>query len=56
MTKSLMLLSGDLCSEGVQTDVDVLVTAVNLLDVADDAGSVRRHGSDKEGDTGTDVR
>ena len=31
------LLTGDAGTEGVETDVDVLVTAVNLVDVADHA-------------------
>jgi hypothetical protein len=34
------LLSCDLCAEGIQAAVYVFVTAVDLVDVADDARSV----------------
>ena len=32
-----LLLAGDTGAESVQTDIDLLVAAVDLLDVADDA-------------------
>ena len=35
------LLSGNAGTEGVQTHVDLFVTAVDLLDVADDTGALR---------------
>ena len=50
-----LLLTGDARAEGVETDVDVLVTTIDLVDVADHAGSLCRHGCNEEGDTGTDV-
>ena len=34
------LLTGDVSAEGIETDVYVLVSAVDLIDVADDAGSL----------------
>ena len=52
----LYLLSGNSCTESIETLVDVLVTAVDLVDVADDAGSLCRHCCDKKSNTGTDIR
>ena len=43
-------------AKGIETDVYVLVSAVDLIDVADDACSLCRHGCDEKGDTGADVR
>lgn len=51
-----ILLSGDFCSEGVQASVDIFVSAVDLVNIADDAGSVGGHGGDQQGDTGTYIR
>ena len=33
----------------------MFVSAVNLFDVADDAGAIGTHGGDEQGDTGTDI-
>ena len=33
----------------------MFVAAVNLFDIADDAGAIGTHGSDEQGDTGTDI-
>ena len=37
-------------------DIDILVAAVNLVDVADHACALCRHGCDEKGNTGTDIR
>ena len=51
-----LLYSFYLCTEGVEAVLDVFVAAINLLDVADDAGAVGTHGGNEQGDTGTDIR
>ena len=43
-------------TDGIQPLVDILITAVDLLDVIDPAGTACGHGGDKEGDTGTYIR
>ena len=40
LTSGQILLTGDTGAEGIEADVDFLVTAVNLFDVADDAGTL----------------
>ena len=42
-------------AESVETDVDVFIAPVDLLDVADGAGTLGRHSGDEEGDSGADV-
>ena len=42
-------------SQSIQTLVDGLVAAVDLLDIADGAGALGAHGSDEQGDAGTDI-
>ena len=42
-----LLDTADLGTEGVQTAVDVLVPAVDLVDVLDDAFAVGAHGGDQ---------
>ena len=49
------LLSCDVCPEGVESQVDVFVSAVDLLDVADDARAFGRHCSKQKSDSCTDV-
>ena len=43
-------------AESVETDVDVFIAPVDLLDVAYGAGTLGRHSGDEEGDSGADVR
>lgn len=43
-------------TDGIQPLIDILITAVYLLDVIDPAGTACGHGGDKEGDTGTYIR
>ena len=49
------LETGDGCSELAEARVDILVAAVNLLDVAYNAGALGRHGGQEHGDAGADV-
>ena len=46
----------DTGAESVETDVDVFIATVDLLDVVDGAGAFGREGGDEEGDSGADVR
>lgn len=43
-------------ADGIQPLIDILITAVDLLDVIDPAGTACGHSSNKEGDTGTYIR
>ena len=43
-------------AQGVQSAFDVLVAAVNLLDVVDGGRALGAHGGEQHGDTGTDIR
>ena len=43
-------------TDGIQSLIDILITAVDLLDVIDPAGTACGHGGNKEGDTGTYIR
>lgn len=43
-------------TDGIQPLIDILITAVDLLDVIDPAGTACGHGGNKERDTGTYIR
>ena len=43
-------------ADGIETVLDVFVAAVYLVDMVDAGGTFGTHGSDKHGDTRTDVR
>ena len=45
----------DIGAERVEARIDVLITAVNLLHILDDAAPLRTQGGDKERYPGTDV-
>ena len=47
--------AGDACAEGVEPQVDVLVSAVNLADVLNRRDAVGRHGGDEQRHAGADV-
>lgn len=49
------LFSCDIGTQSLQPLVDVLVAAVNLVDVLDDAGAFSAQSRDKQSHTGTDV-
>ena len=51
----MALLSCDVRPEGVEPQVDVFVSAVDLLDIADDARAFGRHCSKQKSDSCTDV-
>jgi hypothetical protein len=44
------------CTQCIQTALNVLVTSVYLFDIADEAGAVGTHGGNQQGDTCTDIR
>ena len=44
-----------MCSQRIETVLNVFVAAVYLFDVADEAGAVGTHGSYQQSDTGTDI-
>ena len=52
----LFLFSGDVGAEGVETLVDGLVAAVDLVDVIDAGGPFGAHGGDEQGYACADVR
>ena len=54
--KFLSVVSGNFCTEGVETDIDVFVATVYLVDVADHTGTLRGHCCNEKGDTCTDIR
>lgn len=37
----------DMCTEGIETFVDLLIATVNLVDVSDGAGAIGTHGGNK---------
>ena len=45
-----------MCTEGIQSFLDVLIAAVYLSDIVDATGAVGSEGRDEQGDTCTDVR
>lgn len=50
------LFPGDMCTEGVETLVYVLIAAVDLAYIADDACAFCRHGGQQQCYTGPDIR
>ena len=45
----------NLRSQSIQSCINILITALNLVAVVDDAGAVGGEGGDEQGDAGTDV-
>ena len=50
-----LLFPCDFCAEGVEAEVDVLVAAVDLLNVVDFGSTLGTHGGEQHGYTGTDI-
>ena len=51
-----MLLTGNAGAESIKADIDILITSVYLINIADDACALGRHRSYQKCDSGTDVR
>ena len=54
--KPMLLLTGDAGAESIETDIYILITSVNLVNITDDARTLGRHSCNQESDSGTDIR
>ena len=53
--KKLLLQSFYFCAEVVKASVDILIAAVDLVDVVDDRGAFCRQSCDEQCHAGTDI-